>query len=92
MLGEIGNRFTSSSFFFFSSSSYSTGSHHDLMNYEVVNNRSLKIKNSPHKLRSKFGSIFGKNFLNTRKSQSSISKYGNGSINESLNSVTIDVR
>lgn len=59
--GNIGQRFTSSS----------TILHHDLMNNEFSdsnNNSSLKTKKSSNKLKSRVGSIFGKNLLKNRKS------------------------
>ncbi|EDO18987.1 hypothetical protein Kpol_2002p58 [Vanderwaltozyma polyspora DSM 70294] len=61
-LGNIGQRFTSSS----------TVLHHDLMNNEFSdsnNNASLKSKKSPGRLRSKVGSIFSRNKLKSKKSQ-----------------------
>lgn len=84
-LGEIGHRFTSSS----------TVLHHDLMNNEFSNsdnNKSLSNKKSSHKLRSRVGSIFGKKFLNNRKSQVFNSNSVKNTIIESPNSSTTDIR
>lgn len=84
-LGEIGHRFTSSS----------TVLHHDLMNSEFSssdNNKSLNGKKSSHKLRSRVGSIFGKKFLNNRKSQMFSSNPVKNTIAESRNSSITDLR
>lgn len=84
-LGDIGHRFTSSS----------TVVHHDLMNNEFSNpdnNKSLKNRKSSHGLRSRVGSIFGKKFLNNRKSQVFNSKPVVNSITESPNSSTTDLK
>lgn len=60
--GNLGQRFTSNS----------TVLHHDLMNNEFSdsnNNQSLKSKKSSSGLKSKVGSIFGRNKLKNKKSQ-----------------------
>lgn len=68
--GNLGHRFTSSS----------TVLHHDLLNNEFsdsTNNPTLKNKKSSHKLRSRMGSIFGKNLLGGNKNRKS--QYGENS-------------
>lgn len=84
-LSEIGHRFTSSS----------TVLHHDLMDNEFSNsdnNKSLNNKKSSHKLRSRVGSIFGKKFLNNRKSQIISPNPVKNTITESQNLSTTDLR
>ncbi|CAI4058525.1 hypothetical protein SUVZ_03G0910 [Saccharomyces uvarum] len=78
--GNIGQRLASAS---------STLTHSDLMNNEFsdsTNNSSLKSKKSSHTLRSKVGSIFGRNKTkNKRQQQSSSNSYIQETITESPN-------
>lgn len=73
--GNLGQRFTSSS----------TVLHHDLMNGEFsdpYNNSSLKSKKTSTKLRSKVGSIFGRNKTKNKKS-STLKQHTEATIAES---------
>ena len=78
--GNIGHRLASAS---------STLTHNDLMNNEFsdsTNNSSLNSKKSSHTLRSKVGSIFGRNKTkNKRQQQSSSNSYIQETITESPN-------
>ncbi|QHS71940.1 Syp1p [Saccharomyces paradoxus] len=78
--GSIGHRLASAS---------STLTHGDLMNNEFsdsTNNSSLKSKKSSHTLRSKVGSIFGRNKTkNKRQQQSSSNSHIQESITETQN-------
>ncbi|CAI4292786.1 BAH_G0005680.mRNA.1.CDS.1 [Saccharomyces cerevisiae] len=78
--GNIGHRLASAS---------SSLTHNDLMNNEFsdsTNNSSLKSKKSSHTLRSKVGSIFGRNKTkNKRQQQSSSNSHIQASITETPN-------
>lgn len=86
--GNFGQRFTSSS----------TVLHHDLMNDEFSdpsNNNSLKSKKTSNKLRSKVGSIFGRNKTKNKKSsafkqntEATIAESGDDSSSTRTRSVT----